>query len=153
MRAAGALGPFFALVAAVGSLSVGMSAAPGAFLPELRALAAWAEEVAPTAAVSGRVSLDGRPLPYTRVELHGGGKAHAAYTGADGSFRAEDLPAGDYEVSVHPPVDLPPNDAAAAGPDGPPPLDVPARYRQAATSGLRLHLPPGATRQSVELRR
>lgn len=153
MRAAASLGPFFALVAAVGSLSVGMTAAPDALLPELRALAACAEEVAPTATVAGRASFGARALPYTRVELHGGARSHVAYTGADGSFRLEEVPAGDYRLSVHPPQSLPPNDRAASGPDGPPPLDVPARYRQAATSGLRLRLPPGASRHAVELRR
>jgi hypothetical protein len=30
---------------------------------------------------------------------------------------------------------------------------VPDRYREAATSGLRLHLPPGASRRMIDLRR
>jgi hypothetical protein len=152
MRAAVSLAPLFALVAAIGSLSVGMAAVPDAFLPELRALAAWTEEIAPTATVAGRLSLEGRPLPYTRVELHGE-RAHVAYTRADGSFRLEDVPTGEYEVSIHPPECLPPGCPGFTGPEGAASLDLPSRYREAATSGLRLHLAPGASRRMIDLRR
>jgi hypothetical protein len=153
MRAAASLGPFLALCVTVSSLSVGMATAPDVFAPELKALAARAEEVAPSATVAGRLSLAGRALPYTRVDLHGGERVHLAYTRADGSFRLEGVAPGEYEVSIHPPLCLPPDDPALAGPQGPPSVDVPARYRQATTSGLRLHLPPGASRRTIDLRR
>src|SRR5262245_4670782 len=89
------------VVAAVGGLTTGLIAAPGTVGPALRSLTAWAQgKEEKTTTLTGQVRLQGRPVPYARVEVHNGG-AHVTHTGPDGSFVLEGVPAGTAKVTVH----------------------------------------------------
>lgn len=92
----------------------------------------------PTGSLSGTVTgADGRPLEAGSITFTNdeqGIGLTAAVT--DGSFAfEEDVPAGDYAVSIRPPAPEPP----APGEAAPPAVDstqVPQKYRSAKTSGL-----------------
>lgn len=147
MRAASLL---VVALAALGGLAVGLVAAPGAFRPALRSITALARgQGDQTATVSGRVRLQGRAVPYARVELHNGG-THVTYTGPDGSFVFEDVPAGPAQVTVRTgelPADAPDGDYVFT----PESLIVPERYGATNTSDLRLDLRPGTQDQAIML--
>jgi Carboxypeptidase regulatory-like domain len=139
------------VIAALGGLTVGLIAAPGAARPALRSMVALARgKGEDTAALSGRVRLQGRPVPYARIELHNGG-THVAHTGPDGSFVFEGVPAGKAQVTVQT------GEMPASGPDGdvevaPEARFVPERYGAVATSGIQLELKPGSQYRSILLR-
>jgi hypothetical protein len=148
MRAA-SLTTALVVLAALGGLTVGLVAAPDTVRPALKSVAALARGEDKTATLSGRLRLQGRPVPYARVELHNGG-TYVTQTGPDGSFLFENVPVGTAQVTIHT-GELPAN-----APDGdyvltPESLIVPERYGAASTSGIRLELRPGTQDQSIML--
>src|SRR5262249_22279363 len=134
---------------AIGGLGIGLAAAPGSFSATKGLVSSLFQKGGePRATVNGRVRLSGLPVAYARVELRSQGDSHVVQTGRDGSFQLEDVPAGSYQVTIHPPTQAPsePEDEEPAAL-----VDVPERYRDAATSGLHLDLVPGTQSRSLVL--
>ena len=104
----------------------------------------------PVGSVAGLVTLDGKPVGGGSVSLLAatGGTPVMADIGADGRYKADNVPAGDVLVAViSPPPD---GDAAivknqgAKGPTAPPKPKVqyPQKYTDPGTSGLRVTVKP-----------
>lgn len=152
MRTVTSLGLVLFVVAAVAGLAVGMMAAPDVFRPALQSFTSWIKgEGEHGATVTGQLRLDGRPVPYARIELHNGGQ-HVAFTGADGSFSFTDVPSGEAQLTVSVNEVTPPAgaDLEELATYSPPP--IPDRYATVATSGLRLTLQPGSQHRLINLR-
>jgi len=138
-------------LAAVGGLTVGLIAAPDTVRPALRSITSLARgKGQDTATLSGKVRLQGRPVPYARVELHNGG-THVAHTGPDGSFVFEGVPAGKAQVTIQTgemPSSVPEGDVEVT----PEARFVPERYGAVATSGIQLELKPGSQHHTILLK-
>ena len=85
-------------------------------------------------AVKGKVTLDGKPLAKGTVALTDkDGKAYTAAIAADGTFGLENVPPGEYRVSV--------TDAK----------DIPAKYADQKTTPLKLNVVKGANEPDIKL--
>lgn len=111
-----------------------------------------ADEDTATYAVEGKVTFeDGQPVQRARISFSSlEGEAQAeALTGDDGHYHiggdhGEGLPAGDYRVVVHPPLDedgMPLNDS------------IDPKYAVKELSGLTATVRPTGNRYDVELER
>jgi hypothetical protein len=79
--------------------------------------------------VRGTVSVDGAPLPYGVVQFHGPtGRLVTAVVQGDGTFTATDLPPGEVRVAVVEDIMTTPKGKQRA--------QIPAKYKDAQTSGL-----------------
>ena len=103
------------------------------------------------AQVTGKVTLDDRPLERGTVTFHpvkagplGIGALQPGGTYQIKSGDQSGVPPGDYQVTVVATAD-PPKPAAGAGPapEAPPALLTPAKYGKVETSGLRFTVPAG----------
>jgi hypothetical protein len=108
----------------------------------------------PVYPAQGQVLYDGKPIPHALVVLHplsSPGKEALrphANVGAGGQFvlgtyePGDGAPAGEYAVTIE--WWLSPAKPGTREGDGLPPVNrLPARYSQAATSGLRVRIQPG----------
>lgn len=97
------------------------------------------------AVVSGKVSYDGQPLPggYFVALVSEEGRSYSSAVQKGGSFEFRTpLPPGKYRIQIETFLEK----------EAPPTsLEVPARYRNAATSGLTVQLQPGARFLDVNL--
>ncbi len=105
------------------------------------------------ASVSGRVTLDGKPLDTGTVTFHPEGGGPTAYGGihSDGSYQVktgtqQGLPPGEYRVTVLATTE-PPTD----GPSVPGEQITPFRYANPAESGLRFTVARGSNRYDIDL--
>ncbi len=88
----------------------------------------------PPASVSGRITLDGRPLPGGRIFFHvGDDQLVGAKLKADGTFKIDRVPVGTHKVTV---------ESKAA----------PARYASEDQSALRVETKAGANVLDFDLR-
>jgi hypothetical protein len=103
--------------------------------------------------VSGKVTLNGQPLSKGSVVFHNPAKGIvvSAPLQPDGSYTAKTyqlagLPPGEYQVSISPtgvgsgetPLAEPPKPSASSGT-----TNIPAKYLQPKTSGLKVTVQPG----------
>lgn len=88
----------------------------------------------PTSTISGKVTLNGKPVTLGSVSFYDAAKGTGADApiGADGSFSVTKVPLGDYQVSVMPPQ-LGPEDPMTPEVKNYP---VPAKFRNGSTSGI-----------------
>lgn len=94
--------------------------------------------------LTGQVTFQGNPLKAGTVNLvsKSTGNAASAPLDADGKFVIPEMKSGSYEVFISPPEPIP-------GPNGEPPqavpdpIDIPKKYRDAATSGLKADVKQG----------
>lgn len=105
----------------------------------------------PTARVSGRVLLDGKPLKEGAVVLMAddGSYQDCARIRPKGDFLVEAAPVGKVKVGVVAPAPRPQRSERGKKPTPPQPSPVPARYADALTSGLTLELVPGENTADV----
>lgn len=107
------------------------------------------ESAGPSGTVSGKITNQSQPLATGTVVtfMSDAGAVGTGIVEEGGTYRiktteGDELPAGDYKVSLSPPIPPPVDPAAAMKASmesgGKPPADnwnVPEKYRQAATSG------------------
>lgn len=105
------------------------------------------------ASVTGRVTLDGKPLDTGTVTFHPEDEGPTAYGGIhpDGSYQVktgtqQGLPPGEYRVTVMASTE-PPTD----GPSVPGEMITPPRYADPAQSGLRCTVERGANQYDIPL--
>jgi hypothetical protein len=107
--------------------------------------------------VSGKVTFQGKPVATGLIRFHSPplGIDLMAYIRADGTYRVkmaqgDGLPEGEYQVAIEPPrVEVPVGVMKL-----PPALqrpDIPAKYRQPATSGLKLTVAPGDNQLDIDM--
>jgi len=114
----------------------------------------------PLGRVEGRVTFEGEPVAGACILFQNPEKGVyiMADLNEDGRYLVQmdkgyGLPLGDYEVSLSPP---PPKQTF--GPQGPPPdsadafPNIPEKYRQPKTSGLKLQVKSGVNRLDVEMK-
>lgn len=107
----------------------------------------------PSGSVTGKVSMDGKPVTNGSVVFSSSTKGSAAEGKLDsaGAFNLTDsLPVGDYVVTVKPP----PAGAPLGAPAAPPPAksDIPEKYRSEAKSDLKFTIKAGANQATFELK-
>jgi hypothetical protein len=96
------------------------------------------------AVVRGTVSLDGVPLPYGVVQFHGSaGRVVTAALRSDGTFTATDLPPGEVRVAVVEDI--------MTTPKGKNRVQIPAKYKDARTSGLGYTVTPATRNLDIAL--
>ena len=103
------------------------------------------------ARAAGTVTLGGKPLTAGMVSLSSSetGFSAAGEIKPDGTFEIPQIPVGEYRASISPPAPKEAGDPAAVKASGP---EIPAKYRDAATSGLKAIVPiEGATDLKFEL--
>ena len=118
----------------------------------------------PQASVSGRVTLDGKPLPAGRVTFLCDGRGRPALAGkitAEGTYGIANLPPGLAAVSVEtfkpqpkPASGVDPTtgvDASLDWEDTGPYVPIPQRYANPKTSGLEHMLAPGPQTFNIDL--
>jgi hypothetical protein len=99
------------------------------------------------AIITGRVTYKGKPLPGGTVTLVGAaGDKYRAPIGADGSYRFEKTPAGMYKVTVESGKAQAPGDGQGAV------VVIPARYRDANTSGISARINRGENVFNLDLK-
>ena len=110
----------------------------------------------PSGTVSGRVTYGGQPVDEGQVQfISANGGAAVGTLNPDGSYSlqtsdGDDVPIGDYQVSVGPVI---PDGIGAADP--PPPKDpknIPKKFRSVATSGLSRTINEGHNEHNIELK-
>lgn len=114
----------------------------------------------PTGWVIGTVSVEGKPLAGGSIAFIGiDGRPIAAEIGANGSYRADDVPVGDTIVVVNVP---PPSDAArhkiikeqpTLPPPPLPPAPFAAKYSDMATTELRFAVKQGENKFDADLKK
>lgn len=102
-----------------------------------------------TASITGKVTLDGKPLPggsvgFVPTDAKAQVKLHVALLKADGSysFAEGEVPPGTYMVGVGPPDKLP---------AGTPKIEIPKKYQAAVNSPLTYMVKPGAQTFDIKL--
>lgn len=110
------------------------------------------------ATVTGKISLDGEPVPRGSVAYFpvAGGPPAVAQISEQGEYRLRtgrdpSLPPGDYQVTVA--ANEPPREKRSAdgGPPPPGPPITPTKYRSKATSGLQYTVESGGNTIDIEL--
>lgn len=107
----------------------------------------------PTAAVAGKVTFKGTPVSEGIVNFYDAtrGNAAAAKLGADGTYSVDAVVLGDYSVFVTPlPVETP-VDATKPAPPQVDPANIPAKYRDATTSGFKTTVKAGTNKADFEM--
>lgn len=102
-------------------------------------------DAADTAAVSGQVTVAGKPLPEGAISFFpaDGSRPVATTVDAEGAYKVS-LPAGDYTVVVQASTKLP-EGWQEGDPLPPQPVRVPPAYGQPTTSPLSLTVEAGAS--------
>lgn len=98
-----------------------------------------------TGTVKGKVTLAGKPVAGLLLNIVQPSKGIGASATLDetGTFSIpEELPVGDYNVSLTPLVPIPPTPGQPL-PKYVPPSVIPKRYTQEETSGLKIEVKPG----------
>jgi hemoglobin len=114
-----------------------------------------------TAAVSGVVTYDSKPLPGGVITFVEGKKGISATIAADGTYKIKLVP-GDYKIAVDAEAKLPPGGAGGAKPPvggtggakppAAPAVAVPAKYRNADSSELSFQAKEGPQVYDIILR-
>jgi hypothetical protein len=112
-----------------------------------------------TGTISGTVTLNGTPLDNTGVSfISPDGTVKTAMTGADGSYRIFEVPAGPVQVIVQDMTVLTESGQQdlkkrAAGPARPKAnkIPIPTRYGDSGTSGLSLTVKSGENKYDIPL--
>lgn len=103
-------------------------------------LAGCGAQARPIQSVSGKVTLDGKPVPAGVVNFVSAGGFAASSTIKDGAFSisrsqyGSGIPLGDYMVAIESPP--PPDPLAKSSPAATITVQIPRKYRDPATSGL-----------------
>ena len=112
--------------------------------------------------VTGKVTFQGKPVAGGQIRFRDAqagidmvaNLSEAAYAATTGGRAG--LPEGTYGVAILPPrwdmPMVPPGEQIRQPAQPPPCLDIPARYRQLATSGLELTVQPGENVFDVDMR-
>jgi hypothetical protein len=103
--------------------------------------------------VTGRATLDGRPVTAGKVTFVTARGAVASDLGSDGTFTASNVPVGSVKIAVLPPSAFEPPvimpsammSAAANRPA------IPGRYTDAVRSGLSLEVHPGTQTYDIAM--
>lgn len=104
----------------------------------------------PSFAVSGKVTLDGQPVPGGAVLLiNDTGSAASAALGPDGAYSLK-CPSGTYRVAISPP---PPPDPLLkqAAPAAPVVANIPPAYQEVSTSNLTVEVKDGSVTLDLPL--
>ncbi len=107
----------------------------------------------PTAPVAGKVSFKGVAVSEGVVNFHDAkrGNAAAAKLGADGTYSIGDVVLGDYSVFITPLQVDAPVDATKPAPPPMDPANIPAKYRDANTSGFKASVKAGTNKADFEM--
>ncbi len=106
-----------------------------------------------TGEVSGKVTFNGEPLPGGMVTfIPENGKAEGVRIAEDGSYKVTNIPVGPVRITVT-------TQAPVKFPGSKEPFEplgkyvpIPARYREAETSGLALEVKKGSQTQDLVLK-
>jgi hypothetical protein len=124
----------------------------------------------PTGTISGKLTLEGKPLPAGSSAVFMEPKAgYLAFglTDAEGNYKVTtwndgNMPIGTYRVMVHPPA--PANDSETASAEEilanpekykarPVKTDIPKKYREVSTSGLSFEIKKGENTIDIDLKK
>jgi hypothetical protein len=124
----------------------------------------------PTGTITGRLTLEGKPLPAGSSAVFMEPKAgYLAFglTDADGNYTVNtwnngNMPIGTYRVMVHPPA--PANDSETASAEEllanpekykarPVKTEIPKKYRETSTSGLSFDIQKGQNKIDIDLKK
>ncbi|QDT53519.1 hypothetical protein Pan44_15410 [Caulifigura coniformis] len=124
----------------------------------------------PTGTITGRLTMDGEPLPAGSSAVFMEPKAgYLAFglTDAEGNYTVNtwnegNMPIGSYRVMVHPPA--PANDSETASAEEvmahpekykarPIKTDIPKKYRETATSGLSFEIKKGENKIDIDIKK
>ncbi len=109
--------------------------------------------------VSGKVHLNGAPVPAGTVTFHGeGNRSASTFLEADGTYTATGVPLGAVKVTVTTPAQMSDKakkalekarNVSVPGQTGV--VEIPARYGRPEQSGLQLTVTPGRQTFDIEL--
>ncbi len=107
----------------------------------------------PTAPLNGKVTFKGTPVSEGMVNLFDSkrGNAAAAKLGADGTYSMPAVVLGNYDVSITPLQVEPSTDATKPAPPPANPENIPEKYRDSKTSGLKAVVKAGNNTADFEL--
>lgn len=118
------------------------------------ALAVGCDRPKPTGKLQGRVTFEGDPVTEAQIQIQSQvtGVAAAAALDGDGNFKFDTpITVGEYAVSITPVFDIPPAGTVSGPITAPERPDVPARYRNAATSGFVVEVTEGETKFEADM--
>lgn len=104
-----------------------------------------------TGSVSGTVTYNGKPVTSGDVNfISSTGTAALAKLDETGGYKIDALQAGEYKVYVTPPLPEPQAPGAKAGP--PRKFEVPPKFRDATTSGVKVTVKGGSNDLPISLK-
>jgi hypothetical protein len=107
------------------------------------------KKVGKTGDVEGKVTFNGKPLPFGTITFHSARMGMATSIQKDGTYRFADLPIGEYRITVE--------DELIGLPGEPPPkrdpkhVAIPKKYGEIETSGLKAKVVPGKQSLNIKL--
>lgn len=105
----------------------------------------------PTGSVAGKVTYNGNPVAGGNVNLLSTAGVGAQAAISNGAYKIEAaLPAGEYAVYVSAPLPTPQPPGKPAAPA--PKFEVPQKYQDAKSSGLKLTIKPGRNDLPIEIK-
>ncbi|WP_437206957.1 carboxypeptidase-like regulatory domain-containing protein [Planctomicrobium sp. SH664] len=104
------------------------------------------------ATAEGTVTLDGKPLQdgVVAFESRSSGLGAFGVLDADGKFRIERMPVGEFLVTIHPPEPPAPGEPAPPRPSTMGPIrKIPSKYASPTDSGLEVTIPEQGAKDLV----
>ena len=113
-----------------------------------------------TGDISGKVTIDGEPLPYGTIAFLAEDGASGSGTIENGRYQATEVPVGDYKVVVQsmqvPPMMSAPGETSSAPKEGGRSslryIPIPAKYADAKQSDLTVTIAEGVQMHDFELK-
>ena len=107
----------------------------------------------PTAAVTGKVTFQGAAVSEGMINFYDAKRGNAATVklGADGAYSLPAVVLGDYSVFITPLSVEVPVDATKPAPSPANPANIPEKYRDGKTSGLKTTVKAGTNTASFEM--
>lgn len=123
---------------------------------ELLFVAGCGPAAKPSGTLHGKVTFEGKPVEKARIEIRAPktGEAFAAVIGSGGTYMIDRVTTGEYLAVITPVVDVPVAGASKEPPPKPAERDeIPAKYRTADKSELKVTVKSGDTTFDVDMKK